>query len=246
MIVGVGGALLAVLLAVTARTARRPDAPVPDFDCYLRRWSAVHDGYDAAATRLLRGWLAIMYRLGRPLAAAGVQPNVLTFWTLWLGLVVVTLADRGGGLAVAAAGLLVLSGVGDGLDGAVAVLTDRASAWGYVLDSVVDRINDVLYLIAAWVVGAPAWLAVASGVTFGLLEYLRARAGNAGAHHVDVITVGERPQRIICCAIAVGLAGIAPARAGLFGALSLGVLLALSATGLLQLAIAVRRQLADA
>jgi len=95
-------------------------------------------------------------------------------------------------------------------------------------------------------VGAPAWLAVASGVTFGLLEYLRARAGNAGARHVDVITVGERPQRIICCAIAVGLAGIAPARAGLFGALSLGVLLALSATGLLQLAIAVRRQLADA
>jgi phosphatidylglycerophosphate synthase len=245
MIMGVGGVLLAVLVVSTVLTAHRPSSPMPDFAGYLRRWSAAHEGYDATATRLVRGWLAVMYHLGRPLAAAGVQPNLLTLWTVWFALAVVALADLGGAWTLVAVVVLVVSGLGDGLDGAVAALTDRASAWGYVLDSVVDRVNDALYLVAAWVVGAPGWLAVACGATFGLLEYLRARAGNAGVRHIEVITVGERPQRIICCALAVGLAGIVPARAELYGAVSLSVLLALSVAGLLQLAVAVRRQLTD-
>lgn len=232
-----------VLVAAMVATRRAPARPLPDVDGYLQRWSAAHDGYDAASTRLLRGWLHAVHRVARPLAAAGVHPDVLTLWTVWCALVVVALADRGGAWAVTGAAVLVVSGAGDALDGAVAVLTDRASAWGYVLDSVVDRVNDALYLVAAWVAGAPAWLAVSSGVAFGLLEYLRARAGNAGADPAAVITVGERPQRIICCALAIGSAGLAPARAGLWGGVSLTVLLALSVAGLVQLVVAVRRQL---
>jgi CDP-diacylglycerol--glycerol-3-phosphate 3-phosphatidyltransferase len=77
----------------------------------------------------------------------------------------------------------------------------------------------------------------------GLLEYLRARAGNARAAHVDVITLGERPQRIICCAIAVGLAGLVPARAVALAGWSVAVLLALTVIGLAQLTVAVRRML---
>ena len=234
---------LVALVVVTVCTRRPPAGPVPDLDGYLRRWTALHEGYDAEATRLLRGWLSVVYRLARPVAVAGVHADVVTVWAVWLALVVVVLAGAGGGWALAAGVVLVVSGLGDALDGAVAALTGRATAWGYVLDSVADRVTETLYLVAAWIAGAPAWIAVASGIAFGLLEYLRARAGNAGVDHVAVITVGERPQRVICCAIAIGLAGSAPAHAGLLGGLTLGVLLVLSVAGLVQLGVAVAREL---
>lgn len=234
---------LGLMVAVTVVTRHPPTHPIPDFAGYLERWSAVHEGYDARPTRVLRGWLQLMYRMARPVAAVGVLPDVLTAWAVWLALAVVALAAVGGPWALVGALLLVASGFGDGLDGAVAVLTGRASSWGYVLDSLADRVTDALFLVAAWAAGAPAWLAVVTGVAVGLLEYLRARAGNAGAAHVDVITVGERPQRVICCAIAVGLAGILPTRATTLAGWSVAVLLALTALGLAQLTVAVRRML---
>lgn len=234
---------LGLMVGVTAVTRRRPRQPLPDLDAYLQRWSAGHDGYDARATRLLRSWLALIHRAARPIAAAGVLPDVLTAWTIWLALVVVALAAAGGLWALLGALLLVGSGVGDALDGAVAVLTDRATAWGYVLDSVADRVTEALFLTAAWVAGAPTWLAVSTGAGVWLLEYLRARAGNAGAGHVDAITVGERPQRVICCAIAVGMAGVLPARAEAMAGWSIAILLGLTLIGVAQLAVAVRRML---
>lgn len=234
---------LVALVAGTVRTRRPPQVAVPDLDGFLRRWPSLHDGADPHASRLVRGWLSGVHRLARPLAVAGVHPDAVTLWSLWLAMVVVALADAGRGWAVLAGVVLVISGLADALDGAVAALTGRATAWGYVLDSMVDRTAEVLYLIAAWIAGAPAGVAVACGVAFGLLEYLRARAGNAGVDHAKVITVGERPQRVICCALAIGLAGWAPDSAALLGGGALGVLLALSLGGLAQLSVAVRRDL---
>lgn len=251
--------VVGVLLAAGTVLTRRPmAAQAPELDEYLTRWSAAHDGYDAAGTRLLRGWLTVVHRVARPVAAAGVAPDVVTLWTVWVSLAVIAMTLSGGWWRIAAAVVVLVGGLGDALDGAVAVLADRASAWGYVLDSLVDRINDGLYLVAAWIAGAPGWLAVSCGAALGLLEYLRARAGNAGADHTSTITVGERPQRIICCAIAVGLSGIAevsgasaaPAGSGAaggpgatFAMQSLLVLLALTVAGLVQLTVAVYRQL---
>ncbi|HEX6256949.1 MAG TPA: CDP-alcohol phosphatidyltransferase family protein [Euzebyales bacterium] len=233
----------AAMVAVTVLTRRPPATPSPDLGTYLDRWSVAHDGYDARPTRVLRGWLTLMHRLARPIADAGVLPDVVTVWAVWSSLVVVALARPGGGWAIVAALLVVVSGLGDGLDGAVAVLTERASRWGYVLDSVADRVTEGLFLVAAWIVGAPAWLVVSTGAVVFLLEYLRARAGNAGADHVQTITVGERPSRIICCAIALALAGVDPARAPALAGWSIAILLALSLIALGQLAVPVRRQL---
>jgi CDP-diacylglycerol--glycerol-3-phosphate 3-phosphatidyltransferase len=234
---------IAVMVAVTVLSRRPPTEPVPDLDTYLDRWSATHEGYDARPTRLLRGWLTLMHAAARPLATAGVSPDVLTAWAVWLALGVVALAGLGRWWAVAAALLLVVSGFGDGLDGAVAVLTDRATRWGYVLDSVADRLSDTLFLTAAWAVGAPAWLAVTTGVAVFQLEYLRARAGNAGADPAAVITVGERPSRVICCAIALALAGSLPDRAAGLAGWSIAVLLVLTLLGIGQLVVALRREL---
>lgn len=234
---------IAVMVLITALSRRPPARPVPDLDTYLDRWSAAHEGYDARPTRLLRRWLQVMHAAARPLAVAGVLPDVLTAWAVWLALVVVALAALGGGWAVLAAVLLVASSVGDGLDGAVAVLTDRTSRWGYVLDSTADRVTDALFLTAAWLAGAPAWLAVATGVAVFQLEYVRARGGNAGADPAGVITVGERPSRVICCAVAVLLGGVAGQRGPLLAGVSIAILLALSLIGIGQLTVALRRVL---
>jgi phosphatidylglycerophosphate synthase len=234
---------IGVMVAVTVLTRQPPTDDVPDFDAYLDRWSKVHEGYDARSTRMLRRWLALMHATARPLATAGVQPDVLTAWNIWLALGVVALAARGGPWAVLAAGLLVLAGFGDGLDGAVAVMTGRTTPWGYVLDSFADRLTDALFLVAAWVAGAPAWLAVTTGVAVYQLEYVRARGGNAGADPAAVITVGERPSRVICCAIAVAVAGVAPASATRFAGWSVAILLALTLVGIVQLIVALRREL---
>ncbi len=77
--------------------------------------------------------------------------------------------------------MVAASGLLDSLDGAVAVLTDRATRWGAVLDSVVDRVSDALYLVALWLVGAPAWACVVGRrAAARLQEYARARATAVG------------------------------------------------------------------
>jgi CDP-diacylglycerol--glycerol-3-phosphate 3-phosphatidyltransferase len=134
----------------------------------------------------------------------------------------------------AAAVLVLLSGVLDALDGSVALLQGRPTRWGYVLDSVVDRLCDGVVLGLLVVSGAPPGLAVATGAAVALLEYTRARAGNAGGDEVGTVTVAERPVRLLV-----------PASGLLLGqpTAALVVLAALTGAGLVQLLLAVRRRL---
>ena len=238
------GAVGIALLVVTVTTARRPQRPVPDLAGFFAGWQAAHDGYDPARGSVwVRGWLITVHRLARPLARAGVQPDVLTLWTVWVGLAAVVAAHAGGSWAALAAWLVVFSGLADALDGAVAVLTRRTSRWGYVLDSAVDRCNDVLFAVALVLVGAPWWAAALYVVLFFELEYVRARAGNAGGSPIGTITVGERANRVAFCAAGLFVAGVLPAQAVRAVSVTMGVLIVLSAIGLAQLLRAVRREL---
>ena len=233
-----------VLMAVTVATARRPAVAVPEFGTYLDRWQVLHGGYDVrTGSRWLRGWLSLAYRVARPLARAGVMPDVLTLWTVWLACAVLVPAAAGGRWPMLAASVLVLSGLGDTLDGCVAVLTNRATTWGYVLDSVVDRVNDVIYLLAIVAMGAPAQVAILCGVVFFLLEYLRARAANAGGGEIGAITVGERANRVIFCALGIGFGGVFVGHAQRVATWAVAGLTAVSVIGLVQLVVAVRRRL---
>lgn len=233
-----------MLLLVGAVTTRPPAVQVPSLGGYFDRWQALHGGYDPRVGSVwVRGWLSAVYQVARPLARLGVQPDVLTAWTVWLSLAVLAAAAAGGRWWMVAGWFVVFSGIGDSLDGAVAVLTSRTSPWGYVLDSVVDRINDVVYVIAVVAVGAPAELGAACALSFFLLEYLRARAGNAGRGEIATVTVGERPNRVALCAAGLYLSGVFLAHASLIATAALAALTALTLAGLVQLGIAVRRQL---
>lgn len=231
------------LLTLTVVTARAPAAAVPGRQGYLDRWQRLHGGHDPRTNVWLRGWLMLAYTIARPLARRGTQPHVLTLWTTWLALAVIATAQAGGRWPILGGAVLVASGLGDTLDGAVAALTERATRWGYVVDSMVDRLNDGAYLVAVWLLGAPGWLATGTGVTFGLLEYLRARAANAGAGEVGAVTVGERSTRVILCAAALLAGGAVVDRAELVVTLATAVLAVLSLVGLVQLTVAVRRRL---
>lgn len=198
------------------------------FEEHVVGWSAVHGGL--APSSLVRRYLRVVHALARPVARTGVHPDLVTLAALAVAVPVLWVP------AVAAAGLVLLSALLDALDGSVALLQGRPSRWGYVLDSLVDRLCDGLFVGALVVAGAPAALAVGCGSAVALLEYTRARAGNAGGDEVGTVTVGERPLRVLLPASGL-LLGLPTA--------ALWVLTALTGIGLVQLLLAVRRQLAE-
>lgn len=194
---------------------------------HLEGWTRLHGGLTPSP--LVRRWLALVLKLATPLARTGVHPDVVTVAALVVAVPVLWVP------AWAAALLVLLSAVLDGVDGSVALLQGRPSAWGYVLDSLVDRLCDGLFLGALVVAGAPPGLAVACGALVVLLEYARARAGNAGGDEVGTVTIGERPVRVL-----VPISGLLLAQPT--GAL--WVLTGLTGVAVLQLLVALRRQLA--
>jgi phosphatidylglycerophosphate synthase len=233
----------AALVVLSVATARRPVAPVPDLDGFYDRWQRLHGDYDPRGSVWVRGWLRISAVPARPLARAGVQPDVLTLWSAWVTALLLVPAAAGGAWPALAGLLVVASGMVDNLDGAVAAMTDRATRFGYVLDSVVDRLNDLLYLAGVVLAGGDARLAVACGAVFLFHDYTRARSANAGGGEIAAVTVAERPQRIIVLALTLVGVGLVGGRWPAVADAGLWVMLALAAAGYAQLLVAVRRAL---
>ncbi len=220
----------------------RPGA-LPTEREYLERWSRLHGGVDPAGNRLVGLWLRLTYRVARPLARSGASPDLVTGLGVVVAGSVVALCVLGGRWVLLAVVVTVLSGLLDNLDGAVAVLTDRVSAWGAVLDALADRVADGAYLLALVVLGAPGPLAVAAGALMVAQEYARARAGQAGLADVGVVTVAERPTRVIVTAAFLLGAGLHPPAADAWSTAGAAAWTTLGAVGCAQLLVVVRRRL---
>jgi CDP-diacylglycerol--glycerol-3-phosphate 3-phosphatidyltransferase len=245
VIAGLALAAAAVaVLVLTVVTARRPVGPVLDLPGYLERWAPLHGGYEPAAASLAGRWLSLAYVLARPLAARGVSPHALTAWGVLVSAAVAVVAAPGGRWPLAAVAIVVLAGLLDNLDGAVAILSGRTTRWGFVLDSLADRLSDAAYLLPLWFLGAPGPLCVAGGSLMVLQEYARARAGNAGMREVGVVTVWERPTRVVLTAFLLLACGLLPAHADLLATLGATAWVVLGAVGLSQLMLVVHRRLA--
>lgn len=202
-------------------------SPVPDRDAYFDGWSALHGGFDPRTAFWPRVWLGMTYRMGRPLARRGVAPDLVTALAVLVTALALLPAGAGGVWPVLAMVVVIASGLLDNLDGCVAVLQGRTSRWGYLLDSLADRGCDALYLVALWLAGAPAGLCVGAGGAVVLLEYGRARATGAGFDEIGLVTVGERPTRIVVTCFGLAFAGFGPSyaawSAGAGAAATLGV-----------------------
>nr|WP_296070784.1 CDP-alcohol phosphatidyltransferase family protein [uncultured Actinoplanes sp.] len=210
------------------------------WDEYVAAWSRLHGGFDPrGASSVVRGWLRVAYRAGSWLGGKRIGPAAVTTAGLFLCLAVPAVVPAGRWGLLLGALLVLVGSFADGLDGAVAVITGKASRLGYVYDSVADRVGELAWLAAFWLAGAPGWLVVSAGAASWLQEYLRARATAAGMEEIGVVTVAERPTRVLIAIFGLLLGFLLPPAITVAAA----VWLVLALAGLVQLSVTVRRRL---
>jgi phosphatidylglycerophosphate synthase len=108
-----------------------------------------------------------------------------------------------------------------------------------VLDSLCDRVSDAAYAAALYAAGAPAGLAVAAAAAAWLHEYLRSRAAVAGMSDIGVLTVSERPTRVIVTTMFLLGAGLYPSASGRWTAAGALAMTTLGVVGFVQLLVVV-------
>jgi len=155
---------------------------------FFQSWSKLHG--DTQISGIVKGWLTISYYLVKPLARLRVTPNMLSVAGLFFGVALYLNAQ-----SAWAIGLLVTSLLCDGIDGSLAIISNKASKWGAALDSILDRTTEVFWVLAFISIGGDEYLVICAAVLAFAQEYLRARAGGLGLTEVGVVTIAERPVR---------------------------------------------------
>ncbi len=152
--------------------------------------------------RIRRVFRPVIERMAVPLARVGVPPDTVTLTSLLfaflavLGLLVTKQPVLYGVLAF-------IVGLLDGLDGAVARLSDHKTDYGAFLDSITDRVTDIMLLsgialaysnekilgidVSTWVI-----LCISGWI---MTSYTRCRAADLGVSDLD-IGPGGRSERL--------------------------------------------------
>ncbi|GAA3502766.1 hypothetical protein GCM10019016_098750 [Streptomyces prasinosporus] len=176
----------------------------------LARWAELHGGHDPSGSVPTSVWVVLLRRCARTRPLRALPPDLLSLAGPLAVAAAVWPAAEGGPWPLAACALVVLSGLFDGLDGAVAAVTDRVRPLGAVVDALADRVADLLLVVVLYALGAPAsWCLVAASLA-QLHEYLRARANAAGMRGIGALSVAERPLRVLLCAVACLGSGLLP------------------------------------
>ena len=145
--------------------------------------------------------------LARLLARTSLTPNALTWlgFCITVGAAVLIATDH-----LLASGIVVIvAGLFDMLDGALARLTGRVSRFGAILDSTLDRLSEAALLLALLVVSARELHVLVSlliGVTLLgslMVSYIRARIEAMGIEcQAGFFT---RPERVVILALGLML-----------------------------------------
>ena len=157
-------------------------------DEFFSVWRRLHG--DAEISGIIKGWLSISYLIVKPLAKVSVTPNILTILGLFFGVLLYANAET-----FWAPALLVLSLICDGIDGSLAIVTNKSTKWGAILDSTVDRLTEIFWVLALYKVGADLNLLIIVLLAASVQEYMRARAAGLGVSEVGIVTFAERPVR---------------------------------------------------
>ena len=137
------------------------------------------------------------------LSRSGIKPNALTFINLALNIVAAYIIA--GSHFVLGGVLVLVSGLFDLLDGALARFTGQTTRFGAILDSTVDRISEAAILcgLLIWYIPQEAKIEIVLilAVLIGsfLVSYIRARAEGLGLQcQIGLFT---RAERVIVLAI---------------------------------------------
>ncbi len=149
----------------------------------------------------------LVYAIARPLAKAGATPDSITYLSLLFALAAfISLPITQ--LQVLFAVLVFMTGLFDGVDGAVARLNNSASRSGGLTDSVIDKVAETL-ILAGIALAFPATTLIGLSISmwallavFGWLmtSYTRARAESLGVSDLDV-GLGGRSERLLTLVI---------------------------------------------
>jgi archaetidylinositol phosphate synthase len=133
------------------------------------------------------------------LEKTGLTPNAITVIGFLLSLLIVPFTVL---LQYNLAGAMILvTGLFDALDGALARLTNKVTVWGGFLDSVLDRYSDAIIMLAIIFAGlcSIVWGFVAL-IGSLLVSYSRARVEAFGVKRF-VVGFAERPVRLLLIAL---------------------------------------------
>lgn len=174
------------------------------------------DGVRLLPARVVTGFPRVVRPVAEWLIRLGVRPNLITSGSALV--VVAAGAAFGLGAVRLAAVCLLVSGLLDVLDGAVARRGGMTSAFGAFLDSTLDRVGD-----AALFAGIAVYLRTASGGALsavGLLAVLAALSGSllvsyarARAEALGIVCrqgIAQRAERILGIAVPTLIFGAGP------------------------------------
>ena len=160
-------------------------------------------------TQLLQTWARNMARRAAQIfVKTPITPNMLTLFGFVLNIGVAVLIATGH--LVAGGVMVIVAGLFDMLDGALARITNKMSAFGAFLDSVVDRYSEAVVLLGLFIYYYPQpgnqgliTVVLIYAILFGsmMISYARARAG--ALHIQNEVGLMARPERIVL--IAIGL-----------------------------------------
>ena len=222
--------LLAILIIIIVFSIpkRTPKQEYMSLDEFIKDWLNDHgQGHklEKQFTRMKNDpsgklYMPVTYKGAKILIRLGLSPNkvsfinlILSFYILWG----VTMASIGHildplsqqpiyGSWFLVLGLLVLiTGVSDGIDGAIARLLGIKSKSGAWLDNVIDRVSDILMVIcfvptALLIIPTYGfdftWLAWTNAFLVIIYEYMRAKHEGLGLHATKPF-IGEKITRIL-------------------------------------------------
>jgi phosphatidylglycerophosphate synthase len=157
--------------------------------------------------RLRRVFGGLVKALAKPFIRLNIHPTAITYTSLFfafLAALILILTQNPQIYAL----LVFLTGLLDGVDGAVARATDQVSDLGAFSDSVVDKVAEFLILLPLSVifsdgiflgVSLPVWVLVCIS-SWLLTSYTRSRAASLGVEDLDV-GLGARSERLFILVI---------------------------------------------
>ncbi len=131
---------------------------------------------------------------------SSVPPSALTLLTIPFSILYLYYIIEG--KFVIAIAMLIASAILDALDGALARFRGIASPQGALLDSTVDRINDVIYSVSLYFLGVP-WIVVFLWGTGSILVSLTRAAAEAEGSKLEGYGIMERGDRIVALLILI-------------------------------------------
>jgi archaetidylinositol phosphate synthase len=150
-------------------------------------------------------------KIGRGFAGTGLSPNFWTSVALAFAFVSAIVYGLNIEFALIIGGILLLvSGFFDIVDGQVARITQKTSKKGGFLDSVFDKVAEVVIFLGILIGGFAEPYLVFLAITLSLLvSYARSKGESLGVN-LQGVGIGERAERLLVIAILGMVGGIFP------------------------------------